>query len=124
MDRHPALLVRPFNDDFRHRRLPELAHQEVADFDVLVQEPPILALAREPARVPGAVDAEPQADRIDLLTHQAFPSCSSSRTTIVRFENVLKMRPERPRPRGVQRLMTNALPTCASATTRSSTSRS
>src|ERR1700694_2446057 len=30
----------------------------------------------------------------------------------------------RPRPRGVKRLMTSALPTCASATTRSSTSRS
>src|SRR5258708_20254370 len=30
----------------------------------------------------------------------------------------------RPRPRGVNRLITSALPTCASATTRSSTSRS
>src|SRR5262245_59882566 len=43
---------------------------------------------------------------------------------MVRCENGLKIRPERPRPRGVQRLITMALPTCASATTRSSTSRS
>src|ERR1043166_4217616 len=43
---------------------------------------------------------------------------------IVRLANGLKIRPARPRPRGVKRLSTSALPTCASATTRSSTSRS
>src|SRR3984893_13440829 len=43
---------------------------------------------------------------------------------MVRLANGLKMRPARPRPRGVKRLSTSALPTCASATTRSSTSRS
>src|ERR1700730_2663500 len=43
---------------------------------------------------------------------------------MVRLANGLKMRPARPRPRGVKRLSTIALPTCASATTRSSTSRS
>src|SRR5262249_39803732 len=49
---------------------------------------------------------------------------STSRTTIVRLANGLKILPIRPRPRGVKRLSTSALPTCASATTRSSTSRS
>ena len=64
-------------------------------------------------------------DRIYLLTHQAFSAfCSTSRTTIVRLANGLVMLPTRPRARGVKRLMTMALPTCASATTRSSTSRS
>src|SRR5947209_9459933 len=43
---------------------------------------------------------------------------------MVRLANGLKIRPTRPRPRGVKRLITSALPTCASATTRSSTSRS
>src|SRR5215831_14490102 len=43
---------------------------------------------------------------------------------MVRFANGLKIRPTRPRPRGVWRLITRALPTWAWATTRSSTSRS
>src|SRR6201985_3115707 len=43
---------------------------------------------------------------------------------IVSCENGLKTRPERPRPRGAKRFITMPLPTCASATTRSSTSRS
>src|SRR3954471_19346540 len=43
---------------------------------------------------------------------------------MVRCENGLYIRPERPRPRGEKRFMTMPLPTCASATTRSSTSRS
>src|SRR5213080_2783777 len=43
---------------------------------------------------------------------------------MVRCENGLYTRPERPRPRGAKRFITIPLPTCASATTRSSTSRS
>src|SRR6201989_1544082 len=43
---------------------------------------------------------------------------------MVRCENGLYTRPERPRPRGEKRFITMPLPTCASATTRSSTSRS
>src|SRR3984957_18364537 len=49
---------------------------------------------------------------------------STSRTTMVRCENGLKIFPTRPRARGACRFMTNPLPTCACATTRSSTSRS
>src|SRR6478752_2456493 len=43
---------------------------------------------------------------------------------MVRCENGLNTRPERPRPRGAKRFITMPLPTWASATTRSSTSRS
>src|SRR5215475_757062 len=43
---------------------------------------------------------------------------------IVSCENGLKIRPERPRPRGAKRFITMPLPTCASETTSSSTSRS
>src|SRR5215475_5472426 len=64
-----ALLVRPLDHDLRHRRLLEILHQLLADLHVLVQQLAILVLARVPARIPGAVDAEAQADWIDLLTH-------------------------------------------------------
>src|SRR5689334_23042881 len=43
---------------------------------------------------------------------------------IVSCENGLNTRPERPRPRGAKRFITRPLPTKASVTTRSSTSRS
>src|SRR3954449_7131512 len=43
---------------------------------------------------------------------------------IVSCENGLNTRPERPRPRGAKRFITMPLPTCASETIRSSTSRS
>src|SRR6201991_657059 len=43
---------------------------------------------------------------------------------MVRWANGLNTRPERPRPRGAKRFITMPLPTWASATTRSSTSRS
>src|SRR6201982_3844521 len=43
---------------------------------------------------------------------------------MVRCENGLNTRPERPRPRGAKPFITMPLPTWASATTRSSTSRS
>src|SRR5215813_1009980 len=66
-----ALLMRPLDHDLRHRRLLEVLHQFFADLHVLVQQLPVLVLAGVPARVPGAVDAEPQADWIDLLTHRS-----------------------------------------------------
>src|SRR5262249_1273919 len=69
LHRDAALLVRPLDHDLGHRRLLEILHQLLADLHVLVEQLAVLALARVPARIPGAVDAEPQADRIDLLTH-------------------------------------------------------
>src|SRR5215467_8728855 len=64
-----ALLVRPSYHDIRYRRLLEILHQLLADLHILVQQLAVLVLAGVPARIPGAVDAEPQADWIDLLTH-------------------------------------------------------
>src|SRR3954467_10769986 len=69
MHRHPALLVRALDDDLRHRRLLQRGHQLLTDLHVLVQQRAVLVLAGVPARIPGPVDAEPQTDRIDLLTH-------------------------------------------------------
>src|SRR5262245_38508751 len=76
VDRHPALLVRTLDHDLGHRRLLELLLQFLADLLVLVQELAVLVLARIPPRIPGAVDAETQADRIDLLTHLRAPKRS------------------------------------------------
>src|SRR5262249_34093506 len=69
LDCHPALLVRALDHDARHRRLLELRVQLLADLGVLVEELAVLVLAGVPARIPGTVDPEAQADRIDLLTH-------------------------------------------------------
>src|ERR1700722_6650282 len=76
VDGHPALLVRPLDHDLGHRRLLELLLQNLTDLLVLVQQLAVLALARIPPRIPGAVDAETQADRIDLLTHRGAPKRS------------------------------------------------
>src|SRR4029079_13371365 len=70
VDSDPALLVRALNHDVRYRRLLELLHQLLADLDVFVQKRPVLSLAREPPRIPGAVDTDAQPDRIDFLTHR------------------------------------------------------
>src|SRR6185437_13645537 len=129
VDRDAALLVRTFDHDARHRGLLQFLVQDLADLDVLVQQLAVFGLAGEPARIPGPVDAETQADRIDLLTHlillaPLYALASTSRTTIVSCENGLNTRPERPRPRGAKRFITRPLPTKASETTSSSTSRS
>src|ERR1700733_8119014 len=63
------LLVRPLDDDLRDRRLLETLGQRLADLHVLVQQLAVFALAGVPARIPGAVDAEAQPDRIDFLSH-------------------------------------------------------
>src|SRR5262249_4342699 len=73
LNRHPALLVRALDDDLGDRRLLEILQQLAPDRHVLVQQLPALVLAGDPARVPGPVNAEPQPDRIDLLTHRSTP---------------------------------------------------
>src|SRR5207302_5190270 len=85
----------------RDRRLGQPAAEELAQLEVVEQLVAVF-LAREPARIPGAVDAEPQPDRIDLLAHQAPSSMSASgrsRTTTVSCAKCLSTRAERPRPR-------------------------
>src|SRR5215831_1038386 len=69
LHRDAALLVWAFDHDLGDRRLLEVLHQLLADLHVLVQQLAVLGLAGVPARIPGAVDAETQADWIDLLTH-------------------------------------------------------
>src|SRR6516162_11171536 len=72
MDGDAAFLVRPLDDDLRHRGLLQFRHQRLADFHVLVQQRAIARFAGIPARIPGAVDAETKPDRIDLLTHRVL----------------------------------------------------
>src|SRR5579863_4144224 len=86
-----------------------------------MQQPRVFRPAGEPAAVPSAVDAEPEADRIDLLTHQA--ASPSSRTTMVISLNGFSIRDDRPRALAEKRFMVRFLPTKASATTRLSMSR-
>jgi hypothetical protein len=81
VDRHAALLVRTLDHDLRDAGLLQLLVQKLTDLEVFMQQLAILMTTGEPARVPCAVDAEPQTDRIYLVTHQA---CSSTcRTTMV-----------------------------------------
>src|SRR5713101_6735737 len=63
VDRHAALLVRTLDHDPGDGRL----------LDILVQQLAVFVLAGEPTRIPGPVDAEPQSDWIDLLTHRSLP---------------------------------------------------
>jgi hypothetical protein len=67
--RHAALLVRALDDDLRDAGRALLLQDVGADGAVLMQQLTILATAGEPAAVPGAVDADAQADGIDFVTH-------------------------------------------------------
>src|SRR5216684_3658335 len=73
VDGHAALLVRTLDHDPGDGGLLELLVQDLADLDILVQQLAVLVLAGEPTRIPGPVDAEPQSDWIDLLTHRSLP---------------------------------------------------
>src|SRR5438270_515751 len=73
MDRHPALLVRTLDHDPGHRRLLQLLVEDLADFDILVQQLAVFVLAGEPTGIPRPVNAETQPDWIDLLTHRSLP---------------------------------------------------
>src|SRR5215471_5467968 len=67
-------------------RVREAPLQLLAQLDVLVQERLVL-LGREPARVPGPVEPEPETVRMDFLTHGApYPFASAlSESSIVRW---------------------------------------
>src|SRR5690606_34782044 len=121
VDRHAALAVRTLDDDLGNRSGLQIFHEHGAVLEVFLQQRSIFALVGEPAAVPGAVDAEAEADRIDFLAHYA--ASSTCRTTIVRCEKGFSTRADRPRPRAWKRFMTRELPTKASATTRASVSR-
>src|SRR6202011_4937876 len=73
MDRHPALLVRTLDHNPGDGRLLQFLVQDLADFDILVQQLAVFVLAGEPTGIPRPVDAETQSDWIDLLTHRSLP---------------------------------------------------
>src|SRR5262245_23449659 len=122
VDRDPRLLGRTLDHDTRHPGLSQTLAQVLLELQILVQQVGEIA-AREPARIPGAIDADAQTDRIDLLSHYAFSSWSTrSRTTTVMLLQVLVTRAPRPRARAWKRFSFRLRPTYASATTRRSTS--
>ena len=113
MDGDADLLRRPLDHHLGNAGLSQAATQEVVDLEVLVQVEGVFLLG-VPAGVPGTVDAQPEADRIDLLTHHTVSL--RSRTTSVMLLNGFSIRPVRPRARARNRFITSALPTEASAT--------
>src|SRR5690606_12854284 len=146
VDGDAGLLGRPLDHDAGDAGLGQALLEVFTDLQILVQQIGILLVIREPARIPGAIDAETEPDRIDFLTHYAcsplccasagfdfavlpfafgagaFFSSSRSRTTMVRWLNGFKILAPRPRARAWKRRITRPLPTLASATTRRSTS--
>ncbi|MNS49371.1 hypothetical protein D3C72_819770 [compost metagenome] len=85
VDRDAALLVRTLDDDLGDAGLLEFLDQVSPDLQVFMQKLAVFSGVSVPAAVPGTVDAEAEADRIDFLTHYAAsPFSSTSRTTIVR----------------------------------------
>src|SRR3984957_14307557 len=79
VNRHAALLVRTLDHDPGDGRLLQFLVQDLADFDILVQELAIFGLACEPTGIPRPVDAKTQPDWIDLLTHRILLRSLSAR---------------------------------------------
>mmetsp|Transcript_6675 Transcript_6675/g.11652 ORF Transcript_6675/g.11652 Transcript_6675/m.11652 type:complete len:333 (-) Transcript_6675:1468-2466(-) len=133
MDRHTALLVRTLDDDLRDTSIasgafvalcdmfPPTGLDVFADLDVFQQQITVVLGVCIPAAVPGAVDLETHTDGVYLMSH--YEVSSTWRTVIVNSANGLRILPNRPRARGRPRFMVRFLPTQASATIRSSTSR-
>src|ERR1700688_649116 len=90
VDRHPALLVRTFDHDLGDRRLLQFLVQDLADFDILVQQLGVFVLAGEPTGIPRPVDAETQPDWIDLLTHRSLPRLLSARLDLTNHDRQLR----------------------------------
>src|SRR6185369_14063953 len=89
MDRHTGALGRTLDDDLGDARLAQPLAQHLADVDVLMEHLGVFAALGVPPGIPGAVDAEPEADGIDLLTHYLSSASARSRTTMVRWLNGL-----------------------------------
>ena len=119
--RDAALAVRPFDHHPADAGLVTRFLDEPPDLQIFLQQISEFALVGVPAAVPGAVDLQAHADRIDFLPHQKFSSVS--RTLTVSRENGLSIWPGRPRARALNRFIVLLLPTYASLTTSRSTSR-
>src|SRR6202043_1585930 len=63
---------------------------DLADFDILVQQLAVFVLAGEPTGIPRPVDAETQADWIDLLTHRILPRSLSARLDLTNHDRQLR----------------------------------
>jgi hypothetical protein len=72
-DGDTGVLRRALDEHAPDRGVRELALQERAHLQVLGQHGRELAAVGVPARTPVAVDCEPKADRIDLLSHMRGP---------------------------------------------------
>src|SRR6267143_2375680 len=91
VDRHAALLVRTLDHNPGHGRLLQFLVQDLADFDILVQQLAVFVLAGEPTGIPRPVDAETQSDWIDLLTHRSLPRpCLSARLDLTNNDRQLR----------------------------------
>src|SRR6185503_7580572 len=73
VDGDAGALGRALDHDLGHAGLRQPLAQDLPDMDVLVQHGRVFGALGVPARIPGPVDAETQADRIDLLTHVTSP---------------------------------------------------
>ena len=73
INRDAALLVGTFDHDLGDRSRTGLLHDVSADRHVFMEKAAVFLTAGKPARIPGAVDAQPEPDRIDLMTHVTRP---------------------------------------------------
>src|SRR5690554_5435196 len=74
VDCHPAFLVRALDDHAAYAGLLALFLDELAHGEIFKQQVSVVFGVSIPAAVPGAVDLDAHANRIDFITHQA---CSS-----------------------------------------------
>src|SRR5262249_24491028 len=74
----PQPVARPLDLDPAHRGAFELPAEVVADLPVLDEEVGVFLLVGDPTRLPVGGDAEPEAVRVDLLTHGYSSPPSSS----------------------------------------------
>src|SRR5579871_163582 len=113
VDGDAGALGRPLDDDATDAGLAQALHQVLTELQVLMQQLGVVVVGI-PARVPGPVHADAQADRIGFLAHYAFSS--RSRTTMVRLLHIFCTLAPRPRARAWKRFRSKARPTLASAT--------
>ena len=64
-----TLFMRTLDDDLGDAGLFARFQNMLAHLQVFMKKTRIFATRREPARIPGTVDAEPQPDRVDFLSH-------------------------------------------------------
>ena len=115
----PGMLCRTLDQNLRHACLIQLVEQDFANLQILVQQIGIFRICI-PARIPGPVNTDAEADWIDLMTH--YSVSSRSRTTTVRLLKGLRMLAPRPRARARNLFIIKVLPTTTSFTYNRSTS--